>query len=251
MADDMANGTTLSEDTNTRVGILSQRTANLEGGFIDFRREVSQQFTNVNASVGSLNSKIDERFNALANSLSERSKPQWQALGVMVTIIVVLGGLVYWPIRESTNDLKSQDIETGRLIQALTSETGKAIQALAANTVSRQEMDWRAARGAEDRTRTDGAIASIRDGMVYRNEWMERNLSRDHDIENIRADAVRDVANVQRQLDQQRSDFQVFSNSLGNGRDFLLDLKNEQRRLSDQIASLTAKVAAEQSATPR
>ncbi|QPC91002.1 hypothetical protein [Mesorhizobium sp. INR15] len=67
----------------------------------------------------------------------------------------MLGGLVYWPIRESTNDLKAQDIETGRLIQSLTSETTKAIQTLAANTVTRQEMDWRAQRGIEDRNRME------------------------------------------------------------------------------------------------
>ncbi|MER8959283.1 hypothetical protein [Mesorhizobium sp. M0701] len=87
--------------------------------------------------------------------------------------------------------------------------------------------------------------------MVARNEWMERNLSRDHDIENIRADAVRDIANLQRQLDQQRADFQLFSNSLGSGRDFIIDLKAEQSRLHDQIAALTAKVVAEQAALPR
>jgi hypothetical protein len=95
------------------------------------------------------------------------------------------------------------------------------------------------------------SVSSIRDTMVYRNEWQERNLSRDHDIENIRADAVRDVANLQRQLDQQRADFQTFSNSLGNGRDLLIDLKTEQGRLRDQIAALMAKVAAEQAGTPR
>jgi hypothetical protein len=74
--------------------------------------------------------------------------------------------------------------------------------------------------------------------MVYRNEWMERNLCRDHDIENLRDDAVRDVTNLQRQFDQQWSDFQVFSNSLGNGRDFITDLRAEQSRLRDQIAAL-------------
>ncbi|RWI10919.1 hypothetical protein [Mesorhizobium sp.] len=154
--------------------------------------------------------------------------------------------MAYWPMRESTNDLKARNTELVQSIQMLSSETNKTIQALAANTVSRQEMDWRADRGTEDRKRTDESVAAIRNAMVYRNEWMERNLSRVHDIENLRDDAVRDVTNLQRQLDQQRSDFQVFSNSLGNGRDFITDLKAEQSRLRDQIAGLTAKVAAEQ-----
>lgn len=38
------------------------------------------------------------------NKIDRTMAPQWQALGVMVSVVVVLGGLVYWPIRESTND---------------------------------------------------------------------------------------------------------------------------------------------------
>ncbi|TIQ05326.1 MAG: hypothetical protein E5X57_28390 [Mesorhizobium sp.] len=186
----------------------------------------------------------------MSTTLAERNRPQYQALGFGLSVILAVGALAYWPMRESTNDLKARNTELVQSIQVLSAETNKSIQALAANTVSRQEMDWRSERGTEDRKRTDESVASLRDTMVYRNEWQERNLSRDHDIENIRADAVREVANLQRQIDQQRSDFQLFSNSLGNGRDFITDLKSEVSRLRDQFAALTAKVAAEQNRSP-
>jgi len=114
----------------------------------------------------------------------------------MVSVVVVLGGLVYWPIRESTTDLKAQDVETGRLIQSLTTETGKAIQNLAANTVSGQEMDWRSQRGAEDRVRMEAAIADLRSGTVNRNEWVERNRAYDQQ-----------TADFNRRLDELRQDF--------------------------------------------
>ncbi|WP_309567051.1 hypothetical protein [Methylobacillus flagellatus] len=45
------------------------------------------------ALVGKQITEQSERF-------SQSQKPQWQAYGVMVTVVVVLGGLVYWPIRE-------------------------------------------------------------------------------------------------------------------------------------------------------
>ncbi|WP_210164813.1 hypothetical protein [Mesorhizobium ciceri] len=209
----MANGNNqVQEDTHTRVGVLSQRTANLESGFVDFRREVNQQFTSVNASVSSLLTKMDERFTTLNTSIAERSRPQWQALGVMVSVVVVLGGLVYWPIRESTNDLKAQDIETSRLIQSLTSETSKAIQSLAANTVTRQEMDWRAQRGIEDRNRMEAAVVELRTSTVDRNEWMERNRAYDQQ-----------AADFNRRLDELRQDF----GSVYGTRDVIQDMKRE------------------------
>lgn len=155
--------------------------------------------------------QIEQSISALSSTLSDRAKPQWQALSVMLAFAAILGGLAYMPIREATSDLKI------------------AVTALAANTVTRQEMDWRAGRGAEDRDRTEAAIKEIRAGMVYRNEWTERNLARDHE-----------VANIQRQIDQQRSDFQTFSSSLGNGRDFIQDMKQEIARLRDRLADLSA-----------
>lgn len=150
---------------------LGERVTNLGRRQTDLEAEMRSGFRQIEQSFASFTNETRNAISALGTSISDRSRPQWQALGVMVSVIVVLGGLVYWPIRESTNDLKAQDIETGRLIQSLTTETGKAIQTLAANTVSRQEMDWRAARGAEDRTRMETAISDIRGNLVPRTEF--------------------------------------------------------------------------------
>ena len=251
MADDMANG-----DENARhypdpfQAAMGERVTNMGRRINDVEVEMRAGFHQLTNSLNSSTSETRAAIAALSTNLAERAKPQWQALSVMLAFAAILGGLAYMPIREATNDLKTASVETNKSIQSLASEMNKSFQTLAATTVSRQEMDWRSDRDTEGRKRTDDSIASLRDVMVYRNEWMERNLSRDHDIENIRADAVRDVTNLQRQLDQQRSDFQAFSSSLGNGRDLIVDMKNEQGRLRDQISALTAKVAAEQ-AQPR
>lgn len=229
---------------------LGERVTNMGRRINDVEVEMRAGFSQLGSTLAASTNETRQSIAALSTTLAERNRPQYQALGFGLSVILAVGALAYWPMRESTNDLKARNTELVQSIQVLSAETNKSIQALAANTVSRQEMDWRSERGTEDRKRTDESVASLRDTMVYRNEWQERNLSRDHDIENIRADAVREVANLQRQIDQQRSDFQLFSNSLGNGRDFITDLKSEVSRLRDQFAALTAKVAAEQGRSP-
>ncbi|MCV3209589.1 hypothetical protein OHD62_17245 [Mesorhizobium sp. YC-39] len=224
MADDMNNGS--SFDPLASYARLSERVENQGRDIVDLRSNMNTGFRNIEGAV-----------NALSTELRGSSKTQWPvlltAVGVAFTILVAAGSQALSPIRDNVSDVKG------------------ALSTIVDKMVTQQEMKWRTDRGTEDRTRTEASLASIRDTMVYRNEWMERNLSRDHDIENIRADAVRDVANLQRQIDQQETRYQAFSSSLGNGRDFIIDLKAEQSRLRDQIAALTAKVAAEQAAAPR
>lgn len=191
---------------------LGERVTNLGRRQTDLEAEMRSGFRQIENSFATFTNETRSSIAALGTSISERSRPQWQALGVMVSVVVVLGGLVYWPIRESTNDLKAQDIETSRLIQSLTSETSKAIQSLAANTVTRQEMDWRAQRGVEDRNRMEAAVVELRTSTVDRNEWMERNRAYDQQ-----------AADFNRRLDELRQDF----GSVYGTRDVIQDMKRE------------------------
>lgn len=202
---------------------LGERVTNLGRRQTDLETEMRTGFRTIEQSIASL-----------TTSLSERNKPQWQAIGVALTFAVIIGGMAYWPIRESTTDLK-------QTVAALALETNQSIRLLADKAVTRQEMDWRAARGQEDRVRTDAAIADLRAMSVTRNEWMERNQSRDHDITNLQASIVRETNSLQRQIDLQRSDHQTFANSMGNGRDFITDMKQELSRLRDQLAEIRAR----------
>jgi septation ring formation regulator EzrA len=138
----------------------------------------------------------------------------------MLAALIAIGGLVFWPIREGQGRI---DATLGRMNEVM---------------VTRQEMDWRSQRTSEDRARTDTAIADLRTAMLPRNEWQERNLARDHDLDNIRRSMERDAENLQRQLDLQRSDFSSFSSSLGNGRDVIQDLKSEIDRLRNQLTDI-------------
>lgn len=209
---------------------LGERVTNLGRRQTDLETEMRTGFRTIEQSIASL-----------TTSLSERNKPQWQAIGVALTFAVIIGGMAYWPIRESTTDLK-------QTVAALALETNQSIRLLADKAVTREELNWRSQRTAEDRQRSEAAIADIRSSMLPRNEWMERNASRDHDIDNIRQSITREVANLQRQIDLQRSDFGAFSSSLGNGRDVIQNLQTEINRLRDQLLEIRARQF--QAATP-
>jgi len=202
---------------------LGERVTNLGRRQSDLETEMRSGFRQMEQSITSFTNETRGSIAALSTTLAERNKPQWQALSVMLAAIIAIGGLVYWPIREGQTRI---DATLTRM-----SETA----------VTRQEMDWRSARTAEDRARTEGAILDIRTAMLPRNEWQERNLARDHDIDNIRRAMESDVTNLQRQIDLQRGDFSSFSSSLGNGRDVIQNLQTEINRLRDALSEIRAR----------
>jgi hypothetical protein len=209
--------------TDPATAALGERVSNQGRRLLDIETEMRAGFRSMESHIDRLATDTRKALENVTSNLAERNRPQWQALSVIMGFAVVLGGLAYWPIREATTDLKT------------------SVATLAAVAVTREELDWRSARTAEDRARTEGAISDLRSTMLPRNEWMERNASRDHDIENIRTAQMRDVENLQRQIDLQRSDFQTFSNSLGNGRDVIEGLKEEIDRLREQLSDVRAR----------
>lgn len=222
MADDMNNG---NEPTRTyaptdSIAALSERITNLNRRQTDSEAETRTAFRSMENIIDKLASEMRSGLANLSTNLAERNKPQWQALGVALTFAAILGGMAYWPIRESTNDLKASDVETARIIQSLASETNKSIQALASSTVSRQEMDWRAQRGAEDRVRMEAAIADLRGGTVTRSEWMERSRAIDQQ-----------GAEFSRRLDELRQDF----GAVYGTRDVIQDMKREIDELRRKV----------------
>lgn len=56
--------------------------------------------------VSGLGNKLEASVTGIQAKLDERSKIQWPALSVMVTALGLIGALVYWPIRETTLDLR-------------------------------------------------------------------------------------------------------------------------------------------------
>lgn len=189
-----------------RVANQSQRIGNIEN-------EMRTGFTSINAALA-----------ALANEFRAGGKTQWpviwSALGVSFAILTFIGLQALNPIKEL--GLRN-DQNITRLVEVIAAQGQKNNEIY----ITRNELDQRAARTSEDRERISEDINSMREKLLPRAEWSERNASRDHEI-----------ASLQKQIDLQRSDFATFANSLGNGRDFIVDMKQEIERLRDRINHL-------------
>lgn len=68
---------------------LTQEVANLKAG----HGELRQDFRN-------LETKVDSGFALLVQKLDAKTTPQWQAIGILVSFLLAIGGALYWPIRE-------------------------------------------------------------------------------------------------------------------------------------------------------
>lgn len=195
---------------------LRERVTNQSRRISDIEGEMRSGFNQVNASI-----------QALSNELRSGSKTQWpviwSAIGVSFAILLAVGSQALSPIKEQLSVLQSSQTESARM-------TSMALNAMQDKMISRTELDQRSTRTAEDRDRVNSDLKDLRTSTVTRNEWMERNGSRDHE-----------VANLQKQIDLQRIDFQTFASSLGNGRDFITDLKQEVGRLRDQLSDMRAR----------
>jgi hypothetical protein len=121
---------------------------------------VEQRFRNIEGQVTDLKSSLSSQISAISAKMDERSKPQWQllvsAIGVMMTILVALGALIYLPIK---NDQAKTEFEINKLREQTVSRTeyatrhdsligaveriAKAHEALRDTTMTRNEIDQR------------------------------------------------------------------------------------------------------------
>jgi hypothetical protein len=194
----MANGEDQRRYISVTEAQLGERVTNLGRRVTDIEGEMRAGFRQIETSIA-----------GLAQNLAERNKPQWQALGVALTFAGMLGALAYLPIREATNDLKN------------------AVATLAEKTITRQEMDWRSDRAAEDRQRMEKSIADLRDGSVGRAEWVERSKLVDQAIQN----SDRRTDDTNKRIDELRQDF----GAVYGTRDVIRDLKSEIDELRQRV----------------
>jgi DNA repair exonuclease SbcCD ATPase subunit len=203
MADEMTNGT----DTNRHyqdamTAQMGERVTNLSRRQSDLESEMRSGFKTMESAVSSLANEMRTSVAALSTNIAERNKPQWQALGVALTFCTILGGLAYWPINAATTDLKA------------------AVLSISENMVTQKEMEWRTARGAEDRVRIEAAVKDVRDAQVPREELSRVWQSDDQQ-----------KAQLQKQIDE----LKMAQANTYSARDLLLDMRERQDRLERQI----------------
>jgi hypothetical protein len=214
---------------------------------------VEQRFRNIEGQVTDLKSSLSSQISAISAKMDERSKPQWQllvsAIGVMMTILVALGALIYLPIK---NDQAKTEFEINKLREQTVSrieyntrqdtvlsaveKLTKANEQLRDTTMSRVEIDQRLTTAGQRRDdfqrntdvrldRLQKDIETQTTGMVPRGE--HERVWRSYD--------QRD-ADLQRQLDEVKKSYDnVFSlrdalQTMQKRIDSLEALPNVQRR---------------------
>ncbi|WP_168286457.1 hypothetical protein [Rhizobium laguerreae] len=185
---------------------LSERVENQGKDIVDLRSNMNTGFQGVNANL-----------HALSNELRSSGKTQWpviwSAIGVGVVILSGLGFMALQPIKDNTARLEEAVIRVSE-------NTLTAFAKVNETMVTQKEMEWRTQRGAEDRKRSDDALADLRTMTVTRNEWSERNHARDGEI-----------AELGRRIDELRQEV----GSVYGTRDVIVDLKREISALRQRV----------------
>ncbi len=204
--DEMANGNDQHINriyTDALTAQLGERVTNLNRRQTDLETEMRSGFKQIESSMTAMSSETRSAISALSTNIAERNKPQWQAIAVALSFCTIVGGLVYWPIKDDQAAVKS------------------SILLITERMVTQKEMEWRTARAAEDRARTDASIKELRDSLVPREEHARVWQNTD--------DRFKDQ---QRQIDEIK---QAQGNVYG-ARDFLLDLRERIDRIERQKA---------------
>lgn len=196
---------------------LSERVENQGKDIIDLRSNMNSGFQGVNTNIATL-----------SNELRNNSKTQWPAiwaaLSVGVAILTGLGFMALQPIKDNNARLDESIVRLSEANQTaiakLAETTQAALSNITENMVTQQEMEWRTARGAEDRQRADAAVNDLRAASVTRNEWSERNHARDGEI-----------AELGRRIDELRQEV----GSVYGTRDVIVDIKRDMNILRQRV----------------
>lgn len=200
--DDMPNGNDPHRVYNDAMTAqLGERVTNLGRRQTDLEAEMRSGFKQIESSMAAMSSEMRSSVAALSTNLSERNKPQWQAIGVAITFCTILGGLAYWPINAATTRLES------------------AVATIADKMVTQKEMEWRTARGAEDRNRMEASVKEVRDAQVPREE-----------LDRVWASYDQRFQDHQRQIDEVKQQ----QGSVYGARDVILDMRERLDRIERQ-----------------
>jgi len=151
-------GTPMNASEQESIGAIQTRVHHLEQGLAGLSKDVRDGFAQ----------SAKQFADFVARSEQDR-RPQWQAYGVMITVIVVLGGLVYWPIREQGSRIEMalvtlNESKISRDEFAITQDRGKETRERITADMKRGEDDLQ--RQIDELKRQAVDTYSLRDVVV-------------------------------------------------------------------------------------
>ncbi|MCK8779106.1 hypothetical protein M0654_03810 [Rhizobium sp. NTR19] len=210
---DMPNGNGIAFDPMAQYARLSERVENQGKDIVDLRSNMNTGFQSVNASI-----------TTLSNELRSNSKTQWPviwaAAGVCFTILATGGAFFYNSLSKGQDRLDAAILKNAELQQVSVSKladtTQAALSAMGERMVTQKELEWRTARGQEDRSRMEASVKEIREGLVPRAEH-ER--------------VWQNYTNKDQDLQRQLNEVKEAQGSVYGARDVILDLRQRLDRV--------------------
>ncbi|NTB01060.1 hypothetical protein [Agrobacterium tumefaciens] len=195
-------------DPMAQYARLSERVENQGKDIVDLRSNMNTGFQTINTSISQLS-------NELRNSSKTQWPVIWAAAGVCFTVLATGGAFFYNSLSKGQDRLD--------LIVAKNAESAQSgITAVVDKMVTQKEMEWRTARGAEDRARMEASIKEVREAQVPRAE-----------LERVWRSQDQMMAQLQKQIDEQKAN----SAAVYTPRDVLLDNRERIDRLERQRLS--------------
>ncbi|MEH3125583.1 hypothetical protein [Agrobacterium cavarae] len=191
--DDMGGNEAQRLYNDAATAQLGERVTNLGRRQSDLETEMRSGFKQVENTMSAIAHEMRSSISGLSASLAERSRTQWPviwtAAGVSFTILAALSAFVYGTLSKDQTRLDAAIMKNAEIIQAsvtkLAETTQQSLISMSERMVTRQEMEYRQQRGAEDRVRMEAGIKEVRDAQVPRPE-----MERQWDIINHRLDRL-------------------------------------------------------------
>ncbi|MDM9643894.1 hypothetical protein [Rhizobium sp. S163] len=192
-------------DPETKYVQLGERVENQATRIADLDLRMRQGFTDIGSQI-----------RGLSDDVRGGSKTQWPLIigfsSITVSVLAGLGFLALQPIKDNISQIRED-------AKAQIASTALAISTVVDKMVTQKEMEWRTARGAEDRSRMEGSVKEVRDAQVPREE-----------LDRVWASYDQRFQDQQRQID----DIKTAQGSVYGQRDFMLDIRERLDRVERQ-----------------
>lgn len=180
--------------------VLHERQASTANDLSQLAENTSRQIRDLATSTSQQIAGVSSQIEGIKSTITERSRVPWQALGVMLAALGLIGALVYWPIREGQTRVETA---IDRMITNVEGNVRRADDRFltkaeygSLNTAASQRRDDLNRLIEQRITRLEADTGSIEKGIVPRPEHEEKWRSAD-----LR------FADQQRQIDAIRTSF--------------------------------------------
>jgi chromosome segregation ATPase len=220
-------------DTNTNGGNflieaarLRERVETHDKDIAGFQQMLASLDRRVGQTYTDLAAKIDSSLAIINAKIEERGKIQWPAIGALLSAIMAIGALAYWPIQTEQGRL-AKDIDTvNATLLAQSDRLSASIEKVTDKVVPRGEH-------VEKWNNFDAQLSALSHRIEINTAVIDKLGDAKVSLEtfnaqhaDLKASIARDIENVQRQIDDlQRRDADTYS-----VRDVLLD---EKKRVDD------------------